>query len=129
MPSRYDAADAAEVVDVGVRVDDRGDRPVAAVRPVERERGGGGLLRDQRVDHDHALVALDQRHVRQVEAAHLVDAVGHLVQALLGAQLALAPQARVGRVRAVPVEEGVGVVVPDHLPVPGLHDARDPGSR
>ena len=124
-----DAVHPAEVVDVRVGVDDRGDRPVAAVLAVERQRGGRGLLGDQRVDDDDAVVALDQRHVRQVETADLVDAVGDLVEPLLRAQLALAPQARVRGVGAVGVEEGVGVVVPDHAPVGGLDDARAPATR
>ncbi len=51
---RDHAAHTAEVVDVAVGVDHAGDRPVAAVLPVQRERGRGGLGRDQRVDHEHA---------------------------------------------------------------------------
>src|SRR5881396_1254372 len=34
----------------------------------------------QRVDHDHAGVALDQRHVGDVEPTHLIDAGHHLEQ-------------------------------------------------
>ncbi len=43
-------ARAAEVVDVGVAVDQPRDRPVAAVAPVERERRRRGLAGDQRID-------------------------------------------------------------------------------
>ncbi len=82
-----DAARAAEVVDVAVGVDQRRDGPLAAMAAVERERRGGGLGGDQRVDHDHAALALDERHVRKVQAAHLVDAVGHLEQAMDRGQL------------------------------------------
>ena len=71
---RDDAACAAEVVDVAVRVQQPGDRPLAAMLAVERQRRRRALGRDQRVDHEHAGVALDDRHVRQVEPAHLVDA-------------------------------------------------------
>ena len=90
-----DTLHAAEVVDVAVRVDHRHDRPVAAVLAVERERGGGGLGRDQRIDDDQPRVALDERDVREVEAAHLVDAVGDLEQAVVGDELRLPPEARV----------------------------------
>ena len=54
------AEDTAEVVDVAVRVDHGDDRPVAAVRAIQRQCGGRGLGRDQRVDHDDAGVALDE---------------------------------------------------------------------
>ena len=65
---------------------------------VQRERGGGGLLADQRVDHDHPGVTLDDAHHRQVEAAELVDAGHHLEQSVTDEELALPPQARVGGV-------------------------------
>jgi hypothetical protein len=93
-----DALDTAKVVDVGVGVDHRGYRPLAPMLPVEGERGSGGLLGDQRVDHDDAAVAFDEADVRQIMAAHLVDAGHDFVQPVLGQQLALAPQARVGGV-------------------------------
>ncbi len=112
-----DAARAAEVVDVAVRVEQAGHRPLAAMLAVERQRGGRRLGGDQRVDHEDARVALDDRHVREVEAAHLVDALGHLEQAVDRVQLPLAPEARVHRLRAVRVEEPVGVRVPDDAPV------------
>ena len=94
---RRHAEHAAEVVDVAVGVDDGDDRPVAAVRAVQRQRRGGGLGGDQRVDDDDAGVALDEADVGQVEAAHLVDALDHLVEPLLGDQRRLPPQAGVHR--------------------------------
>ena len=42
-----DALDAAEMVDVAVAVDDAEDGPIAAMLPVERERGRGGFGRDR----------------------------------------------------------------------------------
>jgi hypothetical protein len=69
------------------------------------------------VDHDHAGVGLNQRHVRQVEAPHLVDPVGQLEQAVLGHQLPLPPQAGIGRVRGITGDEVVLGAVPDHVPV------------
>ena len=92
--------------------------------PVQRERRRGRLGRDQRVDDDDARVALDEGHVREVEAAHLVDAGSDLVQALLGGELALAPQAGVRGVGRVRVQERVDVVVPDNAAVAGLDDRR-----
>ncbi|GAA3167024.1 hypothetical protein GCM10020001_110600 [Nonomuraea salmonea] len=84
---------------------------------VELERGGGAFGGDERVDDDDAALALDEGHVRQVEAAYLVDTLGDLEQALLGAQLRLPPEAGVRGAWAVAVEEGVRVVVPDDLAV------------
>jgi hypothetical protein len=112
------------VVAVRVGVDHPGHRAVAAVLPVQLERGRRGLRRDQRVDDDDAGVALDDRHVGQVKAAHLVDAWRHLEQPLSGAQLGLPPQARVHRVRAVGVEVGVLLQVPHHPTLRVGDDAR-----
>mgnify|MGYP006899958509 CR=1 FL=1 len=122
---------AAEVVDVGVGVDHGPDRPVAAVRAVQPQRGRGGFGADQRVDDDDAGVALDEGDVGQVQAAYLVDAGSrpgrsarpghHLVEALFGAQPALPPQARVHGGRCVAGQERAGVVVPHHSPVGGGH--------
>ena len=111
------AEHASEVVDVGVGVDDRRHRPLAAVGPVEREGRRRRLLGDEGIDDDDAVIALDEGHVREVEAAHLVDALGHLVEAVAGVELPLAPQARVGRFGAGPLQEGPAVHVPDPAPV------------
>ena len=119
-----DALDATEVVGVAVGVDDARDRPVASVGAVERERGGRGLHGDQRVDDHDARVALEERDVREVQAAHLVDAGHDLEQAVDGGQLRLAPQAGVDRGRARAVQEPVRLVVPDDAAVRGLDDAR-----
>ena len=79
-----DPVHPTKVVTVGVGVDDRGHRPLAPVLAVEGEGGRSALGRDQRVDDDDPVVGLDQRHVREVQAPHLIDPVGHLVEALLG---------------------------------------------
>src|SRR5260370_1296006 len=71
-------APPAVVVGVAVGVDDRGHRAVAAVLAVEGEGGARHLARDQRIDDDEAALALEDRHVREVEPADLVDAVGDL---------------------------------------------------
>ena len=117
-------AHAAEVVTVRVGVDDRRHRPVAAVLTVQAKGRGRALGRDQRVDDDDARVALDERDVRQVKATDLVDPVGDLEQPLLGAKLALPPQAGVGGIGARRVEERVRVAVPYHPAVSGLDHSR-----
>ena len=123
-PGRH-ADDAAEVVDVAVRVDHRDDRPVTAVLAVQRQRRRRGLGRDQRVDDDHAGVALDEGDVRQVETAHLVDALDDLVQALLGDQRATAATGSGCTVSAPRrSRKCVGVVVPHDPAVGGGDHAR-----
>ncbi len=112
------------MVDVTVRIDDRDDGPVTAVGSVERQCGRGGFGADQRIDDDDAGVALDEADVGQVEAAHLVDALDHLVEALLGREGGLPPQAGVHRRRRVTGQERVDVVVPHDAAVGGLDDAR-----
>ncbi len=87
-----DAEPTAEVVDVGVGVDDRAHRTVTTMLAIEGEGGRRTLRRDQRIDDHHTGVALDQRHVRQVVPADLVDAVGHLEQTMHGRQLRLTPE-------------------------------------
>ncbi len=109
----------AEVVDVRVRVDHRHHGPRAAMLLVQREGGCSGLLADQRVDHDHAGLALDDAHHRQVEAAQLVDARHHLEQAVADQELSLAPQARMGGVGRRFAQELVRVHVPHDPPVGG----------
>ena len=111
---RQYAASAAEVRSVRMGIDQTGDRTVAAVLAVELQGRGGGLRADERVDDDDAVVALDQRHVGQVQAAGLVDTVGDLVQALPAHQPALPPQALVRGLGAVSGQESVGLGVPDH---------------
>ena len=91
---------AAEVIQMRVRIDHRGDWPVAPVRAVHRQGGCRALLRGKWIDDDHASTGLDQRHVRKVGAADLVDAGSNLVQPLESCQLTLAPQARMDRLRA-----------------------------
>ena len=77
-----DPAQAAEVVDVAVGVDHRLDRALAQVLGDQGERGPRGLRRGERVDHDPAGLAGHEGDVGDVGAADLVDAVGHLEQAV-----------------------------------------------
>ena len=75
---------------------------------VELDAGAGDFAGDQRIDDDDAAAALDDRHVGDVEAAHLVDAVGDLEQAVVHVEPGLPPQAGVDGVgRLLVGEEGV----------------------
>jgi hypothetical protein len=90
--------------------------------PIQGDRCGRGLRRDQRIDDDDSSLTLDQSHVRQVSAPHLVDAVGHLEQALDRGQLTLAPQTRIDGVRGL-APHGVGELVDvEHDPPVGRRD-------
>jgi len=81
------------MVGMGVGEDNGGDRPLAAVLEVQLHRSPRALDRGQRIHHDDAAVALDQRHVGDVEPAHLVDAGHHLEQAVMHVEPRLPPQA------------------------------------
>ncbi|SHX52439.1 Uncharacterised protein [Mycobacteroides abscessus subsp. abscessus] len=83
--------------------------------PVQRQPRGRGLDGHQRVDHDDSAFTLDQRHIRDVQAPNLIDALGDVVKPLADVQPALAPQAGVHRSRARALQERVRIVVPQHL--------------
>ena len=117
-----DTEHATEMVDVAVGVDDSHDRTITAMVPVQSNCGGGRFGADQRIDHDHAGISLDERdvrevHVREVHAAYLIDPFDDLVQALLCHQGGLPPQAWVHRGRGIAGQKRVAVVVPHHSPV------------
>ena len=108
------AARTAPMVGMGMGEDHGADRPLAAVLEVKLHRGPRALDRGQRVHHDHAALALDQRHVGDVEAAHLVDAGHHLEQAMMHVEPRLPPQAGIdGRRRLFGRQEAVGLEAPD----------------
>ena len=112
------AARAAPMVGVGVGEDHGGDRAQAAVLEIKLHRGARAFDRGQRVHHDDAAIALDQRHVGDVEAADLVDAGHHLEQPVLHVQPRLPPQARVdGGGRLLLRQEAIGLETPDHAPL------------
>ena len=76
----HHTSDTAEMVAMGVRNDHRHDRAFAELLIDEVERGPRRFFDGQRVNHDPAGIALDERDVREVEAAHLVDARDDLKQ-------------------------------------------------
>jgi hypothetical protein len=92
------AENAAVVIDMAVRVQHCGDATLTerGVGKVEtrfrRERSG------QRIDHDPAVVTLDERDVRDVIATRLPDPVGHLEQTVYRIVATVPPQARVHRI-------------------------------
>ena len=90
---------------------------------IQAQRRGGYLGGHQWVDDDDSGVALDEGDVGEVQAADLIDARHHFVEALFGGQGRLPPQAGVHRCRRAAVEEGIRVVVPHHAAVGGLDDA------
>jgi len=60
---------------------------------VKLETGARGFRGDQGIHDDQAAIPFDDVHVGQVEAAHLVQPLGHLEQAGDIVQLCLPPQA------------------------------------
>ena len=108
------AADAAPMVAVRMRDDDTGDGALAAMLDIKLNRRPRAFDRGEAVDDDHALVALDQRHVRQIETPHLIDARNHLEQSVVHVELRLPPQAWVDRVRRLACgKEAVRLQAPD----------------
>ncbi len=101
------AADAAIVIDVAVRIDHRENRLLGDMLGHELQRRARDFDRGQRIDDDPAGACIDERHGRDVEAAHLVDALGDLEEAVLGEDLRLTPQARIGRIGRLALEERV----------------------
>ena len=126
--------DPTVVVGMAVRIDHRAHRSVAAVGSVQRQRRARTLGEGQRVDDDDAAVALDDRHVGEIEAAHLVQAVGDFEQAVQPVQARHAPQARIDRIgRALVLEKAERGHVPDDLPLRAedarIRDAADQAAR
>src|SRR5262249_24560270 len=88
-----DAAHPTVVIGVTVGVDDRGDRSPPAVPYIKVHAGPCHFGRDQGIDHDEPTLALDDRHVREVEAADLIDAVADLEEAMVHVEPRVTPQA------------------------------------
>jgi len=112
------------MIGMGVGEDDGGDLPPAAMLEVQLHRGARAFDRGQRIHHDHAAVALDQRHVGDIEPAHLVDAGQHFEQAVMHVEARLPPQAWIDRRRRIRRrKEAIRLKAPDH-PASGRHDLR-----
>ena len=87
------APSAAPMVRVRMGEDHGADWPLPAVLVVKLHRGPRALDRGQRIHHDDAALALDQRHVGDVEPAYLIYARHHLKQAMMHVEPRLPPQA------------------------------------
>lgn len=70
------ASDAAVMVNVAMRIDDRFHGLLAArVREVEVNSYFRSLLRNERVNNGDAVLALNNRHVREIEVPNLIDVI------------------------------------------------------
>ena len=88
-----DAAHAAPVVGMRVRIDHGRDRQALADVLLEQlPRRADRFRGHQRVEHDPAGLAPDEGDVGQVEAADLIDARDHLVEPVVVVQYGLAEQ-------------------------------------
>ena len=88
-----DAAHAAPVVGMRVRIDHGRDRKALADMLLEQlPRRANHFRGHQRVDHDPAGLAPDEGDVGEVEAADLVDARDHLIESVVVVQHGLAEQ-------------------------------------
>ena len=95
-----DPQHAAVMVDMAVREDDGHNRLLGTVLEVEAKGSLRHFLAHERIHDDDAGVALDERDVRDVHPAYLIDAIGHLEQAGVPLHdLGLTPQARIDRGR------------------------------
>ena len=99
------------MVDVAVRENHRCHRLVAQMLARKSQCRCRTFSRGQRIDHDPAGFALDQRHVCHVKTAHLVNAVRYLEQADLGIEQRVAPQARIDGGRRLAFDKFVGIEV------------------
>ena len=117
-----DAAHAAPVVAVRVRVDHRRDRQALADVLLEQlHRGARRFRGGQRVDDDPAGLAAHERDVGEVEAADLVDAGDHLVQPVVHVERGDAVERRVDRVEPLLLQqELVALHVPRDMAGVGL---------
>ena len=111
---RHDAPDAAPVIDVVVRIDDRLHRKVALhVLAKELQPRAGRLDRDQHIKDNPAGLAAHDGHRRQVEPPDLVDPGNDLVEPEILVQLRLPEEQGVDAVTGV---GGVDEVEPTHVP-------------
>jgi hypothetical protein len=103
------------MVGMGVGKDDSGHRPSSAVLEIELHRRPRAFDRGQGIHHDHAALALDQRHVGNVEPSHLIDAGHHLEKSVVHVEARLPPQAWIDRRGSLRVgKKAVSLEAPDH---------------
>jgi len=118
-----DALHAAEMIDMGMCIDDRDYRPSGTVLEIEFHCSFGGLHRRQGIDDDQTVVGLHERHIGIVEAAYLVEPVGHLEETVEVVELRLTPEARIDGRWGVPRDERIRLHRPDLSLAVGRDDA------
>ncbi|MNI27713.1 hypothetical protein D3C73_814620 [compost metagenome] len=109
---------ATIMVNVAVAVDHGQHRALALFLVDEGQGCLGGVWRNEGVEDDPALVALDEGDVGEIETTDLIDAVGDLVQAVLHGKLGVAPQTGVDGIGGCLVQAYVGLVllqIPDNV--------------
>ena len=121
----HDASDAPGMIEVRVRIDHRHDGFPGPVLVVKVERGARGFRRYQGIVDRDALLALDDGQVRQVRAAHLVNAGNHFIEAGVHQELRHTPKTGidgVGRGRTILDETGELREIPNDPAIRVLDD-------
>ena len=93
------------MVGVAVGIDDGEDGLLAQMFGDEFERGAGRLDAGEGVHHDPAFARVDEGDGGGVEAAHLIDAVHDLEEAVLRQDPGVTPEAGVHRIGGVAVQK------------------------
>ena len=97
---------SAEMVGMAVRVDDSGQRQFTELGVHQPHSGPRAGNSRERIDDEVPRVGAQNRHVRDVEAADLIDALAHFEEAgILPIELRDPPKARVHLVRSGTGEE------------------------
>ena len=118
--------DAAVVVDMRMTNNDSDNAVIAHLLTEELQCLGRSIAAAAAIHDDPAVFTADEGDVRNIIAAHLIDAVRDLKQAVTGVVLRVAPEAwvcRRGRIAAFP-HEVIRVLRPDRHAVFGLDDER-----
>ena len=102
------------------------DRLLAQVLLCKRHSRRCGLARGERIDHDPAGLAFDERDVGNIKAAQLVHTVHHLVETYVGIELRMAPQAGVDGIGGCALQKIIGRKVTQDAAVGGQYLARRP---
>ena len=108
-------ANTGEMVGMAMGSQNGFDRQLAEMAIDQLHRRVHRLRGSQRVNHNPAGIAPNEGHIGKVIAAHLVNTLGYLKQAVNSVQPSLPPKAWVHRIGAVAVKIFQIGHVPDHL--------------
>ena len=97
VPSRNQPLDAAVMIDVRMADNDGHDARLAHMLTEQLQRLCGGVAAAGAVHDDPSMLAADKGDIGNIIAAHLIDIVRHLEQAVQRVVLRIAPQAGIGR--------------------------------